>query len=93
MMVDPTRAIEWLKYDARTNFFVNAIQYTNWECVEGDILEFGVSVGKSLALGGVTPGDGQLCIGPHELVGDQAAKSAITAQDHDSRFRHDVSSS
>jgi len=50
MMVDPTRAVEWLKFDARTNFFVNAVQYINWECVEGDILEFGVSVGKSLAL-------------------------------------------
>lgn len=50
MMVDPVRAIEWLKYDARTNFFINAIQYINWECIEGDILEFGVSVGKSLAL-------------------------------------------
>ena len=48
--MDTYRAIEWLKYDARTNFFVNAIQYINWECVEGDIVEFGVSVGKSLAL-------------------------------------------
>jgi hypothetical protein len=50
MIYDPVRAIEWLKYDARHNFFVNAIQYINWECIEGDILEFGVSVGKSLAL-------------------------------------------
>jgi hypothetical protein len=48
--MDAVRAIEWLKYDARCSFFVNAIQYINWECVEGDILEFGVSVGKSLAL-------------------------------------------
>jgi O-methyltransferase len=48
--MDTYRAIEWVKYDARTNFFTNAIQYINWECVEGDILEFGVSVGKSLAL-------------------------------------------
>ena len=44
------QAIGWLKYDARYNFFVNAIQFINWELVEGDILEFGVSVGKSLAL-------------------------------------------
>jgi hypothetical protein len=50
MMYDPVRALEWLKYDARCGFFVNAIQYINWECIEGDILEFGVSVGKSLAL-------------------------------------------
>lgn len=45
-----TQAIEWLKYDARTSFFINAIQFLNWERVEGDILEFGVSVGKSLGL-------------------------------------------
>ncbi len=44
------KAIEWLKYDARTDFFVNALQFVNWEGVPGDILEFGVSVGKSLAL-------------------------------------------
>jgi len=50
MLIDPSRAVEWLKYDARTGFFINAIQYINWECVDGDILEFGVSVGKSLAL-------------------------------------------
>jgi cytochrome P450 len=43
-------SIEWLKADARTQFFTYALQYLNWECVEGDILEFGVSVGKSLAL-------------------------------------------
>lgn len=44
---------EWLKYDARTSFFVNAIQFINWERIEGDIVEFGVSVGKSLGLLGV----------------------------------------
>jgi hypothetical protein len=44
------QAIEWLKYDARTAFFVNAMQFINWERIEGDILEFGVSVGKSLGL-------------------------------------------
>ncbi len=43
-------AVDWLKYDARTAFFTNAIQYLNWENVEGDILEFGVANGKSLAL-------------------------------------------
>jgi cytochrome P450 len=43
-------AIEWLKYDARTMFFTYAMQYLNWERVEGDILEFGVAIGKSLAL-------------------------------------------
>ena len=32
-----TQAIEWLKYDARTSFFINAIQFLNWERVEGDI--------------------------------------------------------
>ncbi len=41
---------EWLKADARTPFFVNAMQFLNWERVEGDLLEFGVAVGKSLAL-------------------------------------------
>lgn len=44
------QAIAWLKYDARTAFFVNAVQFLNWERVEGDVLEFGVSVGKSLTL-------------------------------------------
>ena len=44
------QAIGWVKYDARTAFFVNAVQYINWELIDGDILEFGVSVGKSLAL-------------------------------------------
>lgn len=44
------QAIEWLRYDARRDFFVNALQFINWEGVPGDILEFGVSVGKSLAL-------------------------------------------
>jgi cytochrome P450 len=44
------RGIEWLKYDERTTFFTYALQYLNWECVEGDILEFGVAVGKSLGL-------------------------------------------
>jgi cytochrome P450 len=43
-------AIAWLKYDARTAFFTCAMQYLNWERVEGDILEFGVAVGKSLGL-------------------------------------------
>jgi hypothetical protein len=43
-------AVDWLKYDARTQFFTYAIQYLNWENVEGDILEFGVANGKSLAL-------------------------------------------
>jgi hypothetical protein len=43
-------AVDWLKYDARTTFFTYAIQYLNWERVEGDILEFGVANGKSLAL-------------------------------------------
>jgi cytochrome P450 len=43
-------AIEWLKADARTQFFTYALQYLNWERVEGDILEFGVANGKSLAL-------------------------------------------
>jgi cytochrome P450 len=43
-------AVDWLKYDARTTFFTYAIQYLNWENVEGDILEFGVANGKSLAL-------------------------------------------
>lgn len=42
--------IAWLKNDARTLFFTYALQYLNWECVEGDILEFGVAVGKSLGL-------------------------------------------
>jgi cytochrome P450 len=42
--------IEWLKQDARTAFFTYAWQYLNWECIEGDVLEFGVAVGKSLAL-------------------------------------------
>lgn len=46
----PQQVAEWLKYDARTAFFVNAMQYINWERIEGDILEFGVSVGKSLCL-------------------------------------------
>lgn len=50
MMMTSREAREWLKYDARTSFFVNAIQFINWERVEGDILEFGVSVGKSLGL-------------------------------------------
>ncbi len=49
-MPDAKQVIDWLKYDARTAFFVNAIQYINWERIEGDILEFGVSVGKSLCL-------------------------------------------
>jgi hypothetical protein len=44
------RTTDWLKYDARCAFFVNAIQFLNWEKVEGDLLEFGVAVGKSLAL-------------------------------------------
>lgn len=43
-------AIDWLRYDARCSFFTNAIQFINWERIEGDILEFGVSVGKSLGL-------------------------------------------
>jgi cytochrome P450 len=43
-------AVDWLKYDARTTFFTYALQYLNWENVEGDILEFGVANGKSLAL-------------------------------------------
>jgi cytochrome P450 len=43
-------AVAWLKVDARTTFFGYALQYLNWECVEGDVLEFGVAVGKSLAL-------------------------------------------
>jgi hypothetical protein len=47
------RVVEWLKYDARTSFFINAIQFINWEKVEGDIIEFGVSVGKSFGLLGV----------------------------------------
>jgi O-methyltransferase len=42
--------VAWLKYDARTAFFTNALQFINWERVEGDILEFGVSVGKSFGL-------------------------------------------
>ncbi len=42
--------IDWLTYDARRDFFVNALQFINWEGVPGDILEFGVSVGKSFAL-------------------------------------------
>jgi hypothetical protein len=46
----PQKAVEWLKYDARTSFFVNAMQFINWERIEGDIIEFGVSVGKSLGL-------------------------------------------
>ena len=46
----PKEAIDWLKYDARCAFFTNAIQFINWEKVEGDIVEFGVSVGKSLGL-------------------------------------------
>jgi O-methyltransferase len=50
VLVTPKEVIDWLKYDARTAFFTNAIQYINWERVEGDILEFGVSVGKSFAL-------------------------------------------
>lgn len=44
------QVVDWLKYDARHGFFVNAMQFINWERVEGDIVEFGVSVGKSLAL-------------------------------------------
>ena len=48
--MDTYRSIEWVRYDARTTFFTYALQYLNWECVEGDLLEFGVSVGKSLAL-------------------------------------------
>jgi cytochrome P450 len=43
-------SVDWLKADARTQLFTFALQYLNWEAVEGDILEFGVSVGKSLAL-------------------------------------------
>ncbi|HET6337702.1 MAG TPA: cytochrome P450 [Polyangiales bacterium] len=43
-------AVQWLKYDARTMFFTYALQYLNWERIEGDILEFGVAIGKSLAL-------------------------------------------
>lgn len=50
MTTDYIRHVQWLRYDARTNFFINAIQYINWERIEGDMLEFGVSVGKSLAL-------------------------------------------
>jgi len=46
----PQQVVEWLKADARCAFFVNAIQFLNWERVEGDLLEFGVAVGKSLAL-------------------------------------------
>jgi len=46
----PQQATDWLKYDARCAFFTNAIQFINWEKVEGDIVEFGVSVGKSLGL-------------------------------------------
>jgi hypothetical protein len=53
MTMNTRDAREWLKYDARTAFFVNAIQFINWERIEGDILEFGVSVGKSLGLLGV----------------------------------------
>lgn len=49
-MKTAAQAIEWLKYDARCAFFVNAMQFLNWERVEGDIIEFGVSVGKSLGL-------------------------------------------
>jgi hypothetical protein len=48
--MSPEQALAWLKYDARLPFFVNAIQLLNWERVEGDILEFGVGAGKSLAL-------------------------------------------
>jgi hypothetical protein len=48
--MNPLEAVDWLKYDARCAFFVNAIQFINWEKVDGDILEFGVSVGKSLGL-------------------------------------------
>ena len=43
-------AVDWLKYDARTTLFTYALQYLNWENIEGDILEFGVANGKSLAL-------------------------------------------
>ena len=49
MTVDP-RALQWLTSDARYGFFVNAMQFINWERIEGDILEFGVAVGKSLTL-------------------------------------------
>lgn len=53
MTMTVREAREWLKYDARTTFFVNAMQFINWERIEGDIVEFGVSVGKSLGLLGV----------------------------------------
>lgn len=50
MAMTQNEAVDWLKYDARCAFFTNAIQFINWEKVEGDIVEFGVSVGKSLGL-------------------------------------------
>ncbi len=48
--MSPEEAVAWLRYDARLPFFVNAVQLLNWERVEGDILEFGVGSGRSLAL-------------------------------------------
>jgi cytochrome P450 len=50
LLAEHTPAIQWLRADARTQFFTYALQYLNWERVEGDILEFGVANGKSLAL-------------------------------------------
>lgn len=52
--MDRQYVINWLKYDARATFFAVAMQYINWEGVEGDILEFGVSVGRSLGLLGLS---------------------------------------
>lgn len=45
-----TKALRWLNDDLRNKFFRQAISFVNYEKVEGDIVEFGVGVGKSLAM-------------------------------------------
>ena len=44
------KALRWLHHDPRKDFFRQAMSFINYEKVEGDIVEFGVGVGKSLAL-------------------------------------------
>lgn len=47
---DLDAARRWIAEDARLDTFRNAIYFVNYERVPGDILEFGVGNGKSMAL-------------------------------------------
>ena len=39
-----------IDFDVRSSFFKTAIRFIDYELIEGDILEFGVYTGRSLAL-------------------------------------------